>query len=217
MVRSGTFTRTPAGHSSLSTGCSEFDRGSGEGVAFLHRLREEIHGCHGAKIRVRAILRTLSPFRPTPMELLQEFWHFITHLNETLPAFIAEHGNMVYLLLFTIIFIETGLVAFPFLPGDSLLFVAGSLAALGSLSLGGLLVAALRRRVLGDNVNYWVGRFFRPARGEVAHLRARPGATEAPGPDARLLREIRREDDHHRALRAHSCAPSRPSSRASAP
>lgn len=96
------------------------------------------------------------------MQTIQEFWYFITHLNLTLPAFIAEHGNMVYVLLFAIIFIETGLVIMPFLPGDSLLFVAGSLAAIGTLDLGllfGLLFAAA---VLGDNINYWVGRFFGP-------------------------------------------------------
>ena len=69
------------------------------------------------------------------MELLQEFWFFITHLNVTLPAFIAEHGNMVYALLFAIIFVETGFVVMPFLPGDSLLFVAGSLAAGANASL----------------------------------------------------------------------------------
>jgi membrane-associated protein len=94
------------------------------------------------------------------LELLQEGWHFITHLNETLPAFIADHGNMVYLLLFAIIFVETGLVVMPFLPGDSLLFVAGSLAALGSLELSYLLALLIPAAVIGDNINYWVGRFF---------------------------------------------------------
>ncbi len=98
------------------------------------------------------------------MEILLEFWHFITHLNETLPAFISDHGNLVYALLFAIIFVETGLVIMPFLPGDSLLFVAGSLAAgaapsLDLLTLFGLLFTAA---VLGDNINYWVGRFFGP-------------------------------------------------------
>jgi membrane-associated protein len=98
------------------------------------------------------------------MEILLEFWHFITHLNETLPAFISAHGNLVYALLFAIIFVETGLVIMPFLPGDSLLFVAGSLAAgadpsLDLLTLIGLLFTAA---VLGDNINYWVGRFFGP-------------------------------------------------------
>ncbi|MBS1583888.1 MAG: VTT domain-containing protein [Bacteroidetes bacterium] len=94
------------------------------------------------------------------LELLQEGWHFITHLNETLPAFIADHGNWVYFLLFAIIFVETGLVIMPFLPGDSLLFVAGSLAAIGSLDLFYLMGLLIVAAVLGDNINYWVGRFF---------------------------------------------------------
>lgn len=96
------------------------------------------------------------------MELIQEFWYFITHLNETLPGFIAEHGNLIYVLLFAIIFVETGLVVMPFLPGDSLLFVAGSLAARADtgLSLGWLIVLLIIAAILGDNVNYWVGRFF---------------------------------------------------------
>ncbi|MCO6484024.1 MAG: VTT domain-containing protein [Flavobacteriales bacterium] len=94
------------------------------------------------------------------MDLLLEFWHFITHLNETLPLFIDEHGNLIYLLLFAIIFIETGLVVMPFLPGDSLLFVAGSLAAIGSLELGLLLGLLIPAAIIGDNINYWVGRTF---------------------------------------------------------
>jgi membrane-associated protein len=94
------------------------------------------------------------------LELIQEFWHFITHLNETLPAFIADHGNLIYVLLFAIIFVETGLVIMPFLPGDSLLFVAGSLAALGSLNLGLLILLLFIAAVLGDNINYFVGRSF---------------------------------------------------------
>lgn len=96
------------------------------------------------------------------METLQEFWYFITHLNLTLPLFIAAHGDLVYLLLFAIIFIETGLVVMPFLPGDSLLFVAGSLAAIGTLDLGTLFLLLFAAAVLGDNINYWVGRFFGP-------------------------------------------------------
>ena len=94
------------------------------------------------------------------MELLLSFWHFITHLNETLPVFISDHGNMVYLLLFMIIFIETGLVVMPILPGDSLLFVAGSLAAIGSLNIFYLLGLLIVAAILGDNINYWVGRYF---------------------------------------------------------
>ncbi len=96
------------------------------------------------------------------MQTILDFWHFITHLNETLPAFINDHGNAVYLLLFAIIFIETGLVVMPFLPGDSLLFVAGSLAAIGTLNIAYLFVLLFTAAVLGDNINYWVGRFFGP-------------------------------------------------------
>jgi membrane-associated protein len=98
------------------------------------------------------------------MELLHDFWFFITHLNQSLPAFIAEHGNMVYALLFAIIFVETGFVVMPFLPGDSLLFVAGSLAAgaTAPLDLGTLFILLFIAAVLGDNINYWVGRFFGP-------------------------------------------------------
>lgn len=96
------------------------------------------------------------------MEMLQGFWYFITHLNLTLPLFIAEHGNLVYALLFAIIFVETGFVIMPFLPGDSLLFVAGSLAAVGSLDLATLFFLLFFAAVAGDNINYWVGRFFGP-------------------------------------------------------
>lgn len=94
------------------------------------------------------------------MDLLLSFWHFITHLNETLPLFISDHGNLIYLLLFAIIFIETGFVVMPFLPGDSLLFVAGSLAAIGSLDIALLLALLIPAAILGDNINYWVGRYF---------------------------------------------------------
>ncbi len=94
------------------------------------------------------------------MDLIHTFWYFITHLNTELPFYIAAHGDMVYGLLFAIIFIETGLVIMPFLPGDSLLFVAGSLAALGVLNLGYLIGLLILAAVLGDNINYAVGRFF---------------------------------------------------------
>ncbi|HRN35467.1 MAG TPA: VTT domain-containing protein [Flavobacteriales bacterium] len=94
------------------------------------------------------------------MDHLLAFWHFITHLNETLPVFISDHGNLIYLLLFAIIFIETGFVVMPFLPGDSLLFVAGSLAAIGSLNIALLLALLIPAAIIGDNINYWVGRTF---------------------------------------------------------
>src|SRR6185295_7825861 len=93
------------------------------------------------------------------MELVAWLWDFAVHLDTHLAAFIAEHGAWVYALLFVIIFCETGLVVTPFLPGDSLLFVVGALAAAGGMHIGlviGLLVAAA---LCGDNVNYWIGRW----------------------------------------------------------
>ena len=99
-----------------------------------------ISGCHRRRPCTKPTTATPTFAAPhtAPMELVQEFWFFITHLNITLPAFIGEHGNLVYALLFAIIFIETGLVIMPFLPGDSLLFVAGSLAEGGDVVYSGV-------------------------------------------------------------------------------
>jgi len=91
------------------------------------------------------------------MQLLAQLFDFILHIDRHLSEIIADYGTWTYLILFTIVFIETGLVVFPFLPGDSLLFAAGALAATGSLNVWvvfGLLAAAA---ILGDTVNYWIG------------------------------------------------------------
>ena len=80
------------------------------------------------------------------------------HLDKHLEAVVAQYGTWVYALLFTIIFVETGLVVMPFLPGDSLLFVAGTIAAVGGLSLPVLLVLLVVAAVLGDALNYSIGR-----------------------------------------------------------
>jgi membrane-associated protein len=96
------------------------------------------------------------------MELFAALWEFAVHLDAHLGAFIAGHGAWVYALLFAIVFCETGLVVTPFLPGDSLLFVVGTLAAAGGMDIRiviGLLVAAA---LCGDNVNYWIGRWAGP-------------------------------------------------------
>ncbi len=87
-----------------------------------------------------------------------ELFNFIIHFDQYLPRFIENYGVWVYAILFMIIFVETGVVLMPFLPGDNLLFVAGAMAAVGSLNpwlVGWLLVLAA---VLGDSCNYWIGR-----------------------------------------------------------
>ena len=96
------------------------------------------------------------------MEPLTFLIDFILHIDKHLQAFVASYGLWVYALLFLIIFVETGVVVMPFLPGDSLLFVVGALcgAELMSYSLAvGLLFAAA---VLGNQCNYTIGRFFGP-------------------------------------------------------
>ncbi|RZK35106.1 MAG: hypothetical protein EOO61_12480, partial [Hymenobacter sp.] len=103
------------------------------------------------------------------MELIKHFFDLILHLDKTLVNVVHDYGNLTYLILFLIIFTETGVVIFPFLPGDSLLFVAGALAAQPNPSTGQpllniayliplLLVAAF----LGDNLNYFIGDYLGP-------------------------------------------------------
>ncbi len=84
------------------------------------------------------------------------------HLDKHLEAVVAQYGVWVYVILFAIIFVETGLVVMPFLPGDSLLFVCGAIAAIGGLSLPVLIVLLIVAAVLGDAVNYSVGNYFGP-------------------------------------------------------
>jgi membrane-associated protein len=96
------------------------------------------------------------------MELVTFLIDFILHVDKHLEVFVQTYGAWVYALLFLIIFVETGLVVMPFLPGDSLLFVVGALCGAGlmdiRLAMGLLVVAA----ILGDQVNYSIGRFFGP-------------------------------------------------------
>ncbi len=81
------------------------------------------------------------------------------HLDKYLPMMVASYGNLIYGILFAIIFCETGLVVTPFLPGDSLLFIAGTVAAVGGLNLSLLLLIITSAAIIGDNVNYFIGRF----------------------------------------------------------
>jgi membrane-associated protein len=96
------------------------------------------------------------------MELLAQAWEIALHLDVHLADFVAAHGAWVYALLFTIVFIETGLVVWPFLPGDSLLFVTGAIAAAGGMDIGVVMTVLVAAALTGDNVNYFVGRWVGP-------------------------------------------------------
>jgi len=92
------------------------------------------------------------------MELLTTLIDFVLHLDAHLLALTQQYGVWVYAILFLIIYSETGLVVAPFLPGDSLLFVAGALAGMGSLQIQILLPLLMLAAFSGDNTNYWIGR-----------------------------------------------------------
>jgi len=94
------------------------------------------------------------------MEFLTSIVEFILHIDTHLGEIIANYGVLTHLILFLIIFAETGFVFTPFLPGDSLLFAAGAFAALGSLHLTWILLLLFVAAVLGDAANYWIGHFF---------------------------------------------------------
>jgi membrane-associated protein len=96
------------------------------------------------------------------MDLVTNLLQFVLHIDTSLEAFVRNHGAWVYALLFLIVFVETGVVVMPFLPGDSLLFVVGAMCGLGLMSLPlsiGLLIAAA---VLGNQSNYTIGHYFGP-------------------------------------------------------
>ena len=96
------------------------------------------------------------------MDLLRSFIDVFLHLDVHLSEIISDYGVWTHLILFLIVFAETGLVVTPFLPGDSLLFAAGTFAALGSLDLWLLIVLLVAAAILGDTVNYWVGAWIGP-------------------------------------------------------
>jgi membrane-associated protein len=93
------------------------------------------------------------------LNILADGLHFITHLNDYLNVWIREYGNWLYAILFLIVFVETGLVVMPLLPGDSLLFAAGALAAnpANDFSIFVLIPLLITAALLGDNTNYFIG------------------------------------------------------------
>ena len=92
------------------------------------------------------------------MEFIQQIIDFALHIDKHLSMLCALYGMWIYAVLFLIIFCETGLVVTPFLPGDSLLFVIGSLAAIGALNVEYAIPLLIAAALTGDNTNYWIGR-----------------------------------------------------------
>jgi membrane-associated protein len=96
------------------------------------------------------------------MDILLQLVDFILHVDRYLEAFVGQYGAWVYALLFLIIFVETGLVVMPFLPGDSLLFIVGAMCGADLMSLPLAMSLLLVAAILGDQTNYSIGRYFGP-------------------------------------------------------
>jgi len=96
------------------------------------------------------------------VDFLAGFVDIVLHLDRHLQWLVANYGPWIYAILFLIVFCETGLVVTPFLPGDSLLFVAGTIAAAGDMYIHGLFATLAAASFLGDNTNYWIGRYIGP-------------------------------------------------------
>jgi len=96
------------------------------------------------------------------MDFLHQTITIILHLNKYLPDMVQSYGLVIYVILFAVIFCETGLVVTPILPGDSLLFTVGALCATAKLNIGFSYLLLTAAALLGDHSNYWIGRFFGP-------------------------------------------------------
>jgi membrane-associated protein len=98
----------------------------------------------------------------TTLDTLLQFAGYVLHIDKFFGTFIAQYGAWIYLVLFLIVFCETGLVVLPFLPGDTLLFVGGAFCATHALSLPGLCALLIAAAVLGNTVNFHIGRYIGP-------------------------------------------------------
>ena len=96
------------------------------------------------------------------MDIVLAFWDLLVHLDAHLTTLVQQYGTWIYAILFLIVFCETGLVVTPFLPGDSLLFVAGTVWAISGMDAHWLAVTLVAAALCGDNVNYWIGRTLGP-------------------------------------------------------
>jgi membrane-associated protein len=96
------------------------------------------------------------------LELLLQLVDIVLHVDKYLNIIIQSFGMWSYLILFIIVFCETGLVVTPFLPGDSLLFAAGALAAIGAFDVTTVIIVFASAAIIGDNVNYWIGHYIGP-------------------------------------------------------
>ena len=96
------------------------------------------------------------------MEIISFLLDFVLHVDRHLEAFVVAYGPWVYALLFLIVFVETGVVVMPFLPGDSLLFIVGALCGAGLMSYGLAVPILLAAAILGDQCNFSIGRYFGP-------------------------------------------------------
>jgi membrane-associated protein len=107
-------------------------------------------------------MRGLIPEEPDFMEMLALFVDVLLHLDKHLAVLVQQYGVWIYVILFVIIFSETGFVVTPFLPGDSLLFVAGGLAAVGGMDIFALMISLVAAAALGNMLNYQIGRYVGP-------------------------------------------------------
>ena len=96
------------------------------------------------------------------MEIVHFLIDFILHIDKHLEAFVVAYGAWIYVLLFVIVFVETGVVVMPFLPGDSLLFIVGAMCGVGLLSFPIACAVLIAAAILGDQCNYTIGRYFGP-------------------------------------------------------